>query len=612
MSEFYGRDSALLQQLVNQDNGGVHINCTIISHAFYLLAEGMTGSIGNTDAAKIFYRAQTIHLLAGSQFIDARLACITSAEELFGAESVQAQKTAEAFDAIEVFVDAQTPEPPPVTPVAGEDSAVFLSYDGYDHYLASYESSQGGANWLSWYPVGLTRPSVSGDGSVAFFVDSINDACWIDTNPTAGLEEECLGAYGAVSSVAMSPDQQVYGFVLLDGNGDPTNEIKVIDLRPGGEERTFVLSAPGTEAESLNTVLFADAMDFTSDNRYLIYDAFNVFTMPDNTQIGTWSIYALDLETEQIIGLSNPVKDLEVGYPAVSQTTNHRITFDVFNDNTLESTVMTMDLLSGKSYPIGTVDSDWGVPGFNGDDSAIVYEQPDGSTWSGYSLYRKELEPDGLTPSSSPATAVFPAGDYGAGFGVVFRRGTYLAPFPDISISPGSLSFETVTIGASSTKSMAITNNGTSDLTIDSTPLSGTNVTEFAISGGCSGQVLPASGGCTFNIVFTPTADGSKTATLSIRSDDPDSPDLAVSLTGNGETVAVCGDVSGNMSVDLDDLMMVLQLLAGINTHVLPNGDCNDDGKIGMHEALAILIKLSGGGVNPPVTNETEPNNSPQ
>ncbi len=84
MSEFYSRSDPLLQRLKDQDYGGVHVNMTIVSHCFYLLAEGMPGAIGLEDAAKIFYRAQTVHLVSGSQFVDARLACIASAEELFG------------------------------------------------------------------------------------------------------------------------------------------------------------------------------------------------------------------------------------------------------------------------------------------------------------------------------------------------------------------------------------------------------------------------------------------------------------------------------------------------------------------------------------------------
>lgn len=92
-----------------EDNGGVHINSSIINYCFYLLAEGMSGAIGLTDAAQIFYLANTEHLVPNSDFLDARLACVRSAEEIFGAGSHQMQKTAEAFDAVEIFGSGAPP-----------------------------------------------------------------------------------------------------------------------------------------------------------------------------------------------------------------------------------------------------------------------------------------------------------------------------------------------------------------------------------------------------------------------------------------------------------------------------------------------------------------------
>ena len=91
-----------------QDAGGVHINSSITNHAFYLLAKGMNGAIGLDEALNIFYRAVTTKLNPGSQFVDCRLACVASANELFGNGSNQSQKTAGAFDLVEIF-DHPTP-----------------------------------------------------------------------------------------------------------------------------------------------------------------------------------------------------------------------------------------------------------------------------------------------------------------------------------------------------------------------------------------------------------------------------------------------------------------------------------------------------------------------
>ena len=77
-------------------------------HAFYLLAEGLPGAIGIADAEIIYYRTLTTKLFREAEFTDTRLGAIASAEELFGVGSVQALKTAESFDAVEIFDTVST------------------------------------------------------------------------------------------------------------------------------------------------------------------------------------------------------------------------------------------------------------------------------------------------------------------------------------------------------------------------------------------------------------------------------------------------------------------------------------------------------------------------
>lgn len=53
MSEIVGPGDPLLDRLPGRDNGGVHVNSSIVNRAFYLLAEGLPGAIGMEDAARI-------------------------------------------------------------------------------------------------------------------------------------------------------------------------------------------------------------------------------------------------------------------------------------------------------------------------------------------------------------------------------------------------------------------------------------------------------------------------------------------------------------------------------------------------------------------------------
>jgi hypothetical protein len=110
--------------------------------------------------------------------------------------------------------------------------------------------------------------------------------------------------------------------------------------------------------------------------------------------------------------------------------------------------------------------------------------------------------------------------------------------FPDITVSPLSINFGSVNIGSSSNPQIiTVRNDGTANLSIGSIALTGTNPSEFSKSiDACSGQILTPGGSCTSQIMFSPTSAGSKAATLSIPSNDPDENPVGVSLSGIGTT----------------------------------------------------------------------------
>ncbi len=96
------------------DNGGVHTNSGVQNYWFYLLSEGGSGvndngynynvtGIGLTDAAKIAYRNLTAYLVPSSIYVDARLASINSAVDLFGDNSQQFFSVQEAWSAVGVY-----------------------------------------------------------------------------------------------------------------------------------------------------------------------------------------------------------------------------------------------------------------------------------------------------------------------------------------------------------------------------------------------------------------------------------------------------------------------------------------------------------------------------
>jgi thermolysin len=95
------------------DNGGVHINSSIINHAFYLAVAGGTNRVSGVTVAgiglsnlermeQIFYRAFVFMLSPSSRFTDARAATLQAASDLYGAGSIERAQLLQAWNAVGV------------------------------------------------------------------------------------------------------------------------------------------------------------------------------------------------------------------------------------------------------------------------------------------------------------------------------------------------------------------------------------------------------------------------------------------------------------------------------------------------------------------------------
>jgi len=92
----------------NMDSGGVHLNATIYSHAYYLLAHGgrnrvsqvWVNGIGIDKATRIFYTAFVNYLTKNSDFMDAANALLSVVSALYGKGSEEYQQTIKAMEAI--------------------------------------------------------------------------------------------------------------------------------------------------------------------------------------------------------------------------------------------------------------------------------------------------------------------------------------------------------------------------------------------------------------------------------------------------------------------------------------------------------------------------------
>ena len=103
-----------------------------------------------------------------------------------------------------------------------------------------------------------------------------------------------------------------------------------------------------------------------------------------------------------------------------------------------------------------------------------------------------------------------------------------------VALSPLSLSFGNVTVGTTSAaKTVTVTNNLKTTLTITGVTLTGVDAADYAISANTCGSSLASAAKCTVSVTFTPRAKGVRPATLQFTDSATTSPQK-VKLSGTG------------------------------------------------------------------------------
>jgi hypothetical protein len=121
-----------------------------------------------------------------------------------------------------------------------------------------------------------------------------------------------------------------------------------------------------------------------------------------------------------------------------------------------------------------------------------------------------------------------------------------------VSLSPASLSFPSQSVGTGGTpQTVTLSNSGSSPVNMWQMALRGANAADFSKSSTC-GHTLAAGSNCGITVTFTPSAAGTRSASLLISDDGGGSPQ-SVSLSGIGSgdpNAALVGGRSNAIAVD--------------------------------------------------------------
>jgi len=134
-------------------------------------------------------------------------------------------------------------------------------------------------------------------------------------------------------------------------------------------------------------------------------------------------------------------------------------------------------------------------------------------------------------------------------------------PAPAAAISSGSLTFSSQNQGTTSpVQSVTLTNSGNAALSITAISVGGANPGDFRQTNSCGSSVV-AGGNCSIGVTFTPTATGSRSATLTIGDNAIGSPQL-VSLAGTGVPPATpAGSYTITMTATSGALVQTMRLM---------------------------------------------------
>src|SRR5439155_6112137 len=114
----------------------------------------------------------------------------------------------------------------------------------------------------------------------------------------------------------------------------------------------------------------------------------------------------------------------------------------------------------------------------------------------------------------------------------ILLQGAGIVPLAVLSAT--TLPFGSQTVGSSIEQTITLTNTGSAPLIIRQVNLSGANTSDFMkVTDKCTGSVLQTGDSCSVKVRFSPTAIGSRSASLTF-SDNADNSPQSVLLTGSG------------------------------------------------------------------------------
>lgn len=421
-----GWQPAVMSEYVTgtDDNGGVHTNSGIPNHAFYYFAT----AVSKQTADSIYYRALTKYLTTSSQFLDARLAVVNAATDLYGAGSFVVNAAGSAFDSVGIF-DGVPTSPVVVYPINGNDWIIYQSTDltqSNAQFLipVATPSSSNGLTSINC----LNRVSVTDDGSNAYFVDTNHNVYNIAISTTGGSTVTPVAGLqtGEWDFVSVSKDGSK--LALISKYQD--SAVYAYDFASNTSVKFHLYDPTFSSGIHTNGPVYAGTADWDPTSQFIIYDEYNHLTSSNGADVSYWDIGLMQVwdnaanywkDSGLVTKLVNSLPDgVSIGNPVYSKNHAVIVAFD-YVDTTGAFDAKGADISTGAIGTMVSGNSVANVPSFSGDDSQITFTYQDSA--SNYLIGTKPLATDFINANGSITQLVANA-EWSVWFRVGHRYGT--------------------------------------------------------------------------------------------------------------------------------------------------------------------------------------------
>jgi len=427
----------------NQDNGGVHINSGIPNYAFYLIAS----TIGKDKAEKIYYSTLKNYLTRSSQFIDLRLAVLEAAKTISGVSTSDINAIQTAFGNVGIGDGAGSLLEPEIEENNGGEFVLSLD-NNPDNVFNLYLSNTVPDQYFELSKEAIFRkPSVSDNGCHLYYiVETDKRVRYINLCSGSNFVEETKSIPGGVSrwdNVAVSKNGEMLALIPEEYD----NAIYIYNIS-SHQIRKFDLYTPTfTEGVTIETVQYADAIEWDYTGEFVMYDAYNIIEGGNgDPDIDYWDVGVINVldgnnfadgEISQIF--TNLPEDISIGNPTFSKNSPFIIAFDYWDVNADEIRLMAANL---ETSDIGTIVDNSDVltyPSYSVNDRIMIYDAQGTINGEEVAVINKiSLQNDKINKSGTGQEFI----GY-AYWGVWFARGERMLPtgleevsVVDLSIAP--------------------------------------------------------------------------------------------------------------------------------------------------------------------------------